>query len=122
MIRPVRKQCPECRVTLTRYEWSRLWWVSAGLSGRLVQPCSECGALLRLSAMRVLSGLGALGLIGTSALMFLQFPPSLTFVLALVCALVMLGGVLGTRVEAAPGQHVGTLPGHPEADIAPARR
>ena len=105
-------------MTLTRYEWSRLWWLSSGLSGRLVQPCAECGATLKLSSMHVLSAVGAIGLIATSVLMFLGAPPSLTLVLALVWALVMLGGVLGTRVEATPVARTSRLPGHPDAHHA----
>ena len=30
------RQCPECGVKLTRYEWSKLWWMSGLMSGRLV--------------------------------------------------------------------------------------
>ncbi len=96
---PTRKQCPECKVTLTRYEWSRLWWVSSGMSGRLVQPCSECGALLRLSAMRLLTGVGALGLLVSSVARFVNESPAL-LVLALVCSVFIFVGVLSTRVEA----------------------
>ena len=98
MIGTVRRECPECRVTLTRYEWSRLWWVSSGLSGRLVQPCRECGTVLRLSAMRLISLLGALGLTASS-IALVSLSSSSFLVAALVCALVMLGGVMGTRVE-----------------------
>ncbi len=94
-----RKQCPECKVTLTKYEWSRLWWVASGMSGRLVQPCSECGALLRLSAMRLLTGMGALGLLVSSVALSLNRSDAL-LVLALVCSILMFVGVLSTRVEA----------------------
>ena len=39
------------------------------MSGRLVTPCSECGVLLRLSAMRFFTAVGALGLLeGTPGL------------------------------------------------------
>lgn len=93
-----RKQCPECKVTLTRYEWSRLWWLTSGLSGRLVQPCSECGALLRLSAMRVLTVLGAIGLLGSSIARFVNESDEL-LILALGCSILTLVGVLSTRVE-----------------------
>ena len=55
-----RRQCPECRVTLTRYEWSKLWWMSSMMSGRLVQPCPDCGARLRMSAMVLLSTTSAM--------------------------------------------------------------
>ena len=96
---PTKRQCPECKVTLTRYEWSRLWWVSSGMSGRLVQPCSECGALLRLSGMRLLTGLGALGLLGSSIARFANESQAL-LVLALVFAIFIFVGVLSTRVEA----------------------
>jgi CHASE2 domain-containing sensor protein len=100
MLQAIRRECPECRVTLTRYEWSRLWWVSSGLSGRLVQPCAECGTVLRLSSMHLISILGALGLIGASVALFILGWPAL-LVAALVFAILMLAGVLGTRVERA---------------------
>jgi len=94
-----KRQCPECKVTLTRYEWSRLWWVSSGMSGRLVQPCSECGALLRLSAMRLLTGLGALGLLVSSVALFVNRSEAL-LVLALIFSILIFVGVISTRVEA----------------------
>lgn len=94
-----KRQCPECKVTLTRYEWSQLWWVASGMSGRLVQPCSECGALLRLSGMRLLTGASALGLLASSAALFITRSEAVLFV-ALLCSTLMLAGVLLTRVEA----------------------
>lgn len=104
-----KRQCPNCRVTLTRYEWSRLWWMSSLLSGRLVQPCSECGTKLRLSSMTLLASAGALGLIGTSVAVFLAYTPKL-LILALVFALVILFGVLGTRLEVAPSLDTSSKP------------
>ena len=102
----VRRECPECHVTLSRYEWSRLWWVSSGFSGRLVQPCAECGTMLRLSAMRLISLFGALGLTASSVALLTIGSPAI-LIGALVCALVMLGGVMGTRVEkAAPLERI----------------
>jgi hypothetical protein len=109
-------------VTLTRYEWSRLWWVSSGLSGRLVQPCQECGALLKLSTMRLLTMVSALALILTSAAMFQVGSSQPLLVLALACAVTMLGGVLGTRVEAVSGGGSASAPGRPDASIETARR
>jgi hypothetical protein len=95
----MKTQCPACNVTLTRYEWSRLWWLSPGMSGRLVQPCRECGALLRLSAMRVFTAMGALGLIATAVARI--FSDSEAFlVLALVFATLIWVGMASTRVEA----------------------
>ena len=95
---PTKKHCPECKVTLTRYEWSRLWWVSSGMSGRLVQPCSACGALLRLSAMRLLTGVGAVGLLASGVARFVSESEAL-LVLALVFSILTLAGVVSTRVE-----------------------
>jgi len=97
-VNPMKKQCPECKVTLTRYEWSRLWWVSSGMSGRLVLPCSECGALLRLSAMRILTGLGALGLLASAVSLSFNRSEAL-LVMALVCSIFIFVGVVYTRVE-----------------------
>jgi hypothetical protein len=101
-----RRQCPDCSVTLTRYEWSRLWWMSSMMSGRLVQPCTECGARLRLSSMALLSTISALGLIGTS-IMYLVYRESTLLYIALVLTLLMLVAMLSTRLEKVPS----TVPG-----------
>jgi hypothetical protein len=93
-----KRDCPQCKVTLTKYEWSRLWWMSAGMSGRLVQPCPECGALLRLSGMRLLSALGALGLLISSITLAVSRSEEMLFV-ALLFAILIFVGVLATRVE-----------------------
>lgn len=98
----IRKQCPNCRVTLTRFQWSKLWFMSSVMSGRLVQPCGECGTLLRMSSMTLLTSLGALGLILTAIGLFRSYTP-LMLVLALIFTLIILAGVMGTRVEAVPG-------------------
>jgi hypothetical protein len=103
-----RRQCPECRVTLTRYEWSRLWWMSSVLSGRLVQPCTECGARLRLSAMVLLSTTSAIGLICTAGI-YLFNPVAPLLAIALVLLALMLFSMMSSRVEVAPG----TPPGVP---------
>lgn len=96
-----RRQCPECRVTLTRYEWSRLWWMSSVMSGRLVQPCSECGARLRLSAMVLLSTTCALGIIGT-AVLYVFNPVMPLLAIAVLLLVLMLFGMTSTRLETAP--------------------
>jgi hypothetical protein len=93
-----KKQCPNCKVTLTRFQWSRLWWMSSGLSGRLVQPCTECGTLLRLSSSTLVAGLASVGLLVTSVSLIVTMYPMLLIV-ALVFALILLVGVLGTRIE-----------------------
>ena len=115
MLHAIRKQCPECHVVLTRYQWSRLWWMSSGLSGRLIQPCSMCGAELKLSAMRMLSLFGALALMAASGVMLAYGPSSLLLAAALACTLTMLGGVMGTRVESTSPPRAVDLPGHPDA-------
>jgi FtsH-binding integral membrane protein len=69
------------------------------MSGRLVQPCSACGTMLRLSAMRLFTALGALGLIATSIARSFHESEALLF-LALVCAILILVGMIWTRVEA----------------------
>jgi len=93
-----KKQCPHCQVTLTRFQWSKLWWMSSGLSGRLVQPCSECGTLLRLSSSTLVVGIASVGLVATSVALVVTKRPILLIV-ALLCALVQLIGALGARVE-----------------------
>ena len=99
MVGTTKKQCPVCNVTLTRFERSRLWWVSSGMSGRLVHPCPACGSLLHLSSMRLLTTLGALGLIGTSIARIGNESLGL-LLLALVFAVCILVGMVSTRVEA----------------------
>ena len=115
-----RRQCPECRVTLTRYEWSRLWWMSSVMSGRLVQPCSECGARLRLSAMVLLSTTSALGLIATSVVyIFNPFTPLLA--IALVLLGLMLFSMMSTRLETAPSRGAVSLEAVPPPRNEPPR-
>lgn len=97
----VRKQCPNCQVTLTRFQWSKLWFMSSVLSGRLIQPCAECGTLLRLSSMTLLTSLGAMGLLVTAVGLFMSYTPWL-LIIALIFTLIILTGVMGTRVETAP--------------------
>ncbi len=92
------RTCPSCSVTLARHDWSKLWWMSWSFTGRLVQPCRECGALIRFSALTLLTGVGAIGLMLTAAL-FVKFQSVWLLVLALVSAVVILVGVLGTRLE-----------------------
>lgn len=96
---PMNVQCPVCQVTLRRYEWSKLWWLSSSMSGRLVHPCSRCGSLLRLSAMRVFTALGALGLLGTAIARFLHSDSPMLLVLALMFAVLTWVGMACTRVE-----------------------
>ena len=96
-----RRQCPECRVTLTRYEWSKLWWMSSMMSGRLVQPCPDCGARLRMSAMVLLSTTSAIGLIVTAAT-YIYNPMTPLLVIALVLLGLVLFSMMSTRLESAP--------------------
>ena len=97
-----RRQCPECRVTLTKYEWSKLWWMSSMMSGRLVQPCPDCGAQLRMSAMVLLSTVSAIGLIVT-AVTYILDPMTPLLVIALVLLGLTLFSMMSTRLETAPG-------------------
>lgn len=95
---PIKKQCPECHVTLTRYHWSKLWWMSSLMSGRLVRPCAECGARLRLSSMTMISSAASLALIGT-AISYLLYPNTLLLLAAIGLLLVILVTMSATRVE-----------------------
>ena len=95
------RQCPECGVKLTRYEWSKLWWMSGMMSGRLVQPCGECGVKLRMSSMALVSGIASLGLIAT-AVSYLVYQSSLLLFIALAFVLVILIAMLATRLETVP--------------------
>ena len=88
-------------MTLSRYEWSRLWWMSSLMSGRLVQPCHECGARLRLSSMALLSTVSALGLIVSAVLSFLYQQVAL-LVTALVLLILLLISMMRTRLESVP--------------------
>jgi hypothetical protein len=72
--------------------------MSSVLSGRLVQPCAECSTLLRLSSMTLVTGVASIGLVVTSvALILTKYLMLLTT--ALACAVLLLVGVLATRVE-----------------------
>jgi hypothetical protein len=75
--------------------------MSSMMSGRLVQPCHECGARLRLSSMALLSTVSAIGLITTATLyLFYQQNPFLW--IALVLLLLLLVSMLATRLETVP--------------------
>jgi hypothetical protein len=111
-----RRQCPECRVTLTRYEWSKLWWMSSMMSGRLVQPCPDCGARLRMSAMVLLSTTSAIGLIVT-AVAYISNPFTPLLGIALVLLGLVLFSMMSTRLESAPA----TPRGVPVEVIPPSR-
>jgi hypothetical protein len=109
---PNKRECPECHVTLTRYQWSRLWWMSSLMSGRLVQPCAECGAKLRLSAMTLVSSAAAIGLIG-AAVAYLFYPSTVLLLAAMALLLVILAAMATTRVEVMPKiplTDIGALP------------
>lgn len=95
------RQCPECGVKLTRYEWSKLWWMSGMMSGRLVQPCGECGVKLRMSSMALVAGVASLGLIVTAGL-YLFYQVSWLLFVALAFVLVILIAMLATRLETVP--------------------
>jgi len=111
------RECPQCGVKLTRYEWSKLWWMSGLMSGRLVQPCAECGTRLRMSSMALVSSAAAIGLIVTAVVFFFYqvsvlrnnaatswlSAENLVFVfIALALLLVILVAMLATRIEALP--------------------
>jgi len=68
------------------------------MSGRLVQPCSRCGALLRLSAMRTFTALGALGLLATAVARFVSASEAL-LPMALMFAVLTWIGMAATRVQ-----------------------
>ena len=76
------------------------------MSGRLVQPCTECGARLKLSSMALLTTLSAFGLI-TTAIIYVFYQDNYLLWIALVFLLLMLIAMLATRLEAVPGS---TLP------------
>jgi len=95
------RECPQCGVKLTRYEWSKLWWMSGLMSGRLVQPCHECGARLRMSSMALVASFAALGLIVTSVLYGI-YQQKLMLIIALGLLLILLIAMLATRIESVP--------------------
>lgn len=109
----IKKHCPKCNVTLTQFSWSRLWWMSSMLSGRLVQPCAECGTLLRFSSMLLVSALASVGLVVASvALIVTKYP--MLFIVALVCAvLILVGGLAGTAAAASSSPRPSRVPTHP---------
>lgn len=100
-IAATRRQCPECGVKLTRPQWSKLWWMSGMMSGRLVQPCAECGAKLRMSSMALVSSLASAGLIGV-AVLYIFYPITNLLFAALTLLLVIFIAMLVTRIETVP--------------------
>jgi hypothetical protein len=96
-----KRECPNCHITLTRYQWSKLWWMSSLMSGRLVQPCAECGAKLRLSSMTLVSSAAAIGLIA-AAILYLMYSSTAFLFAALGLLLVILLATMATRIEVAP--------------------
>src|SRR5215204_862723 len=104
---PKKRECPNCHITLTRYQWSKLWWMSSLMSGRLVQPCAECGSKLRLSSMTLVSSAAAIALIGASIL-YLMYQSWLLLFIALGLLLVILFASLAVRVEVAPSFNLTT--------------
>src|SRR5262245_2941567 len=98
---PKKRECPNCHITLTRYQWSKLWWMSSLMSGRLVQPCAECGAKLRLSSMTLVASTAAIGLIG-SAILYLMYQNSMLLFASLGLLLVILFASMATRIEVMP--------------------
>ena len=108
------RQCPECGVKLTRYEWSKLWWMSGLMSGRLVQPCSECGARLRMSSMALVSAIASIGLIVTAAVYLFFYRDETLLFVALGLLLVILVAMMATRIEAVPAAPTGAEPAKPD--------
>lgn len=100
-----KRQCPNCNITLTRYQWSKLWWMSSLMSGRLVQPCAECGAKLRLSSMTLVASAAAVGVIA-AAVLYLMYQSAIFLLAALGLLLVILFATMATRIEVAPGMNL----------------
>jgi hypothetical protein len=72
--------------------------MSSMMSGRLVQPCPDCGARLRMSAMVLLSTTSAIGLIVT-AVTYLYNPLMPLLGIALVLLGLVLFSMMSTRLE-----------------------
>jgi len=64
----------------------------------LVQPCHECGARLRLSAMALLSTISGMGLIA-AAVLYVVYQHIAMLWIALVLLLLLLISMLRTRLE-----------------------
>jgi len=108
------RECPQCGVKLTRYEWSKLWWMSGLMSGRLVQPCAECGTRLRMSSMSLVSGTASVGLLITAGL-YPFYQESILLFIALALLLVILVSILATRIEVLPtSRTAGAEPAKPD--------
>ena len=90
-----KKGMPELPITLTRYQWSKLWWMSSLMSGRLVQPCAECGAKLRLSSMTLVSSTAAIGLIAAAILYLMYQSPAFLFAAVGLLPVILRQGITG---------------------------
>jgi hypothetical protein len=75
--------------------------MSSLMSGRLVRPCAECGARLRLSSMTLVSSAASLALIGT-AIIYLLYPNTVLLLVAIGLLLVILVTMSATRIEVVP--------------------
>jgi uncharacterized membrane protein YdfJ with MMPL/SSD domain len=75
--------------------------MSSMMSGRLVQPCPDCGARLRMSAMVLLSTTSAIGLIVT-AIAYVYNPLMPLLAIALLLLGLVLFSLMSTRLESAP--------------------
>jgi hypothetical protein len=75
--------------------------MSGMMSGRLVQPCAECGAKLRMSSMALVSSLASVGLIGVAGF-YIFYPHRNLLFVALTLLLVIFVAMLVTRIETVP--------------------
>lgn len=94
----MRKECPKCRASIG---WSERLRMSRILRRRASAPCPGCGTPLRYSATQYLSHVAALGLIASSLVLWAYDAVWLAWV-NLPLSILLLAGVLATRLEAAP--------------------
>jgi hypothetical protein len=90
--------------------------MSSMMSGRLVHPCPDCGARLRMSAMVLLSTTSAIGLI-VAAVGYISNPVTPLLWIALLLLALMLFSMMSTRLESAPA----TPPRIPVEAVPPPR-
>jgi hypothetical protein len=75
--------------------------MSGLMSGRLVQPCKECGARLRMSSMALVSSAASMGLI-IVAILYIVYQEKVLLFIALPLLLLILIAMLATRIETIP--------------------
>ncbi len=98
----MNKTCPSCGASLTKAGWAEVRSRSSLLGGRLVRPCSTCGALLRLSIMTYVWWAAALAALAVDTARFVIGKSTALSLLHFVLGLAVLIAFYATCFEVVP--------------------